>query len=62
MTRELGIPEHEEDPDVKKLNPGRVEWVSDDGQRVRVRWTARPGLEDQETTEVASDLRKLAAA
>lgn len=38
---------------------GRVEWVSDDGQRVRVRWSLRPGLEDQETSEVASDLRKL---
>ena len=41
---------------------GRVAWVSDDGQRVRVRWTARPGLEDQETSEVATDLRKVAAA
>lgn len=38
---------------------GRVEWVSDDRQRVRVRWNVRPGLEDQETSEVATDLRKL---
>lgn len=41
---------------------GRVEWVSDDGQRVRVRWARRPGLEDQETREITNDLRKLAAA
>ena len=41
---------------------GVVQWVSDDGQRLRVRWLSRPGLDDQETSEVATDLRKVAAA
>jgi hypothetical protein len=41
---------------------GVVEWVSADGQRLHVRWVARPGLDDQQTTEIATNLRKLAAA
>lgn len=41
---------------------GRVERISDDGQHADVHWIARRGLDGADTSEVVSDLRKLAEA
>lgn len=60
--KELNPGDHVELRDAIGQTEGRVEWVSDDGQHVDVHWIARRGLDGADTSEVASDLRKLAAA
>jgi hypothetical protein len=38
---------------------GRVVWISPDGETMGVRWTVRPGHEDDVTAEPGLALRKL---